>query len=179
MADNAHRAPPACPTQGRRRFQRRLNAWYAHHGRDLPWRRTADPYRILVSEIMLQQTQVERVIPKYHEFLERYPTLEVSPGPRARDVRQTWRPLGYKSARYHLHGIARETVARYDGRFPLTRPLRACDGIGRYTAGAILSVSPIQPGHRPRRHQRRGACSGRVFLGPRRLLRARGERTCG
>ncbi|MBI4242371.1 MAG: A/G-specific adenine glycosylase, partial [Candidatus Rokubacteria bacterium] len=58
----------------RRSFQRRLLAWYQRHRRDLPWRRTRDPYRILVSEIMLQQTQVERVIPKYHEFLARYPT---------------------------------------------------------------------------------------------------------
>ena len=58
-----------------RRFQRRLLAWYARHGRDLPWRRTRVPYRVLVSEIMLQQTQVERVIPKYRQFLRRYPTL--------------------------------------------------------------------------------------------------------
>jgi A/G-specific adenine glycosylase len=66
-----------CPDSGKRRwFQRRLLAWYRRHGRDLPWRRTDDPYRVLVSEIMLQQTQVDRVIPKYHEFLGRYPTLE-------------------------------------------------------------------------------------------------------
>src|SRR5216684_1980377 len=65
------------PDQAAKRlFQRRLLAWYARHGRDLPWRRTREPYRVLVSEIMLQQTQVDRVIPKYHEFLTRYPTFE-------------------------------------------------------------------------------------------------------
>ena len=60
----------------KRRFQRRLLDWYGEHGRDLPWRKTSDPYKILVSEVMLQQTQVDRVIPKYHEFLERYPSFE-------------------------------------------------------------------------------------------------------
>src|SRR5207302_1846949 len=72
----------------RRRFQRRLLRWYAVHGRDLPWRHSRDPYRVLVSEIMLQQTQVDRVIPKYHEFLERYPTFERLA--RARRQRLFW-----------------------------------------------------------------------------------------
>ena len=70
----------------KRAFHRRLLAWYARHGRDLPWRRTREPYRVLVSEIMLQQTQVDRVIPKYHEFLARYPTFEDLARARARDV---------------------------------------------------------------------------------------------
>src|SRR6266508_615942 len=92
----------------RRLFQRRLLAWYARHGRDLPWRRTREPYRVLVSEIMLQQTQVDRVIPKYHQFLARYPTFEDLARARARDVRKTWQPLGYNVRPVHLQGIARE-----------------------------------------------------------------------
>src|SRR6186713_1176381 len=68
---------PPLPNPGRRQwFRRRLLTWYGKHGRDLPWRQTRDPYRVLVSEIMLQQTQVDRVLPKYHEWLERYPTLQ-------------------------------------------------------------------------------------------------------
>src|SRR5215468_4589048 len=76
------RRPVLPKVHARRRFQRRLLGWYAVHRRDLPWRRTTDPYRVLVSEIMLQQTQVDRVVPKYHEFLARYPTLETLAGAR-------------------------------------------------------------------------------------------------
>src|SRR6266508_1511659 len=92
----------------RRRFQRRLLAWYARHRRDLPWRRTADPYHILVSEIMLQQTQVDRVVSKYHEFLGRYPTFESLARARKAEVKRTWYPLGYNVRPVHLQGIARE-----------------------------------------------------------------------
>jgi A/G-specific adenine glycosylase len=159
----------------RRRFQRRLLAWYARHGRDLPWRRTREPYRVLVSEIMLQQTQVDRVIPKYHEFLERYPTLgELAQAP-AREVTKTWRPLGYYRRATHLHGIARETVARYDGRLPDDgAALRRMRGIGRYTAGAILAFAHSQDAALVDTNVRR--VLGRVFLGPRGLKRLRGER---
>ena len=79
----------------KRRFQNRLLKWYAEFGRDLPWRRTVDPYKILVSEVMLQQTQVDRVIPKYHEFLQRYPTLQDLARAKPDEVRKTWYPLGY------------------------------------------------------------------------------------
>jgi A/G-specific adenine glycosylase len=97
---------------------------------------------VLVSEIMLQQTQVERVIPKYHEFLDRYPTLEALATADPADVRRTWYPLGYNIRPVHLHGIARETVARYGGRLPDdARSLTALRGIGRYTAGAVLSFA--------------------------------------
>src|SRR2546430_7538087 len=89
---------------------------------------------------MLQQTQVDRVVPKYHQFLERYPTLEDLAGARARDVRQLWYPLGYNIRPVRLHQIARETVARYGGRPPDTAEgLRGLPGIGRHTAGAVLS----------------------------------------
>ena len=97
---------------------------------------------MLVSEIMLQQTQVERVIPKYHEFLARYPTLEALAAADVADVRRTWYPLGYNIRPVHLHQIAREAVARYGGRLPEDdATLRALRGIGRYTAGAVRSFA--------------------------------------
>src|SRR6516164_7366616 len=79
----------------RRTFRTRLLRWYRRHGRDLPWRKTSDPYHILVSEIMLQQTQVDRVLPKYVEWLSKYPTLHALAEAPEHDVTQTWRPLGY------------------------------------------------------------------------------------
>ena len=113
------RAADAAPRlRARRRFRQGLLRWYARHQRDLPWRRTRDPYHVLVSEIMLQQTQVDRVIPKYHEFLARYPTLEALATADVADVTRTWYPLGYNIRPVHLHGIAREAVARYGGRLP-------------------------------------------------------------
>ena len=97
---------------------------------------------MLVSEIMLQQTQVDRVVPKYHEFLDRYPTLESLAAADPAEVRRAWYPLGYNVRPLHLHGIAREAVARYGGRLPDDdRALRALKGIGRYTAGAVLSFA--------------------------------------
>jgi A/G-specific adenine glycosylase len=126
----------------RRAFQRRLLAWYRAHGRDLPWRNTTDPYEILVSEVMLQQTQVERVIPKYHEFLEKYPTVEHLAEANVDDVRKTWYPLGYNIRPVRLHGIARESVARYGGTIPEDEEdLLSLKGIGRYTAGAVRSFA--------------------------------------
>ena len=97
---------------------------------------------MLVSEVMLQQTQVERVIPKYHEFLGRYPTLETLAAADVADVRRTWYPLGYNIRPIHLHAIAREAVARYGGRLPEDdTALRSLPGIGRYTAGAVRSFA--------------------------------------
>jgi A/G-specific adenine glycosylase len=137
--------PPAASVPSpalRQRFRAGLLRWYTRHRRDLPWRRTRDPYRVLVSEIMLQQTQVDRVIPKYHEFLTRYPTLEALAAADPADVRRTWYPLGYNIRPFHLHGIAREAVARYGGRLPdEAEALRALPGVGRYTAGAVLSFA--------------------------------------
>ena len=133
----------AAPDQRlRRRFREGLLRWYARHRRDLPWRLTRDPYHVLVSEIMLQQTQVERVIPKYHEFLARYPTLADLAAAPLDEVRRTWYPLGYNIRPVRLHGIAREAVARYGGRLPdEDGALLALDGIGRYTAGAVRSFA--------------------------------------
>jgi len=159
----------------RRSFQRRLLTWYRHHGRDLPWRRTRDPYSILVSEIMLQQTQVERVIPKYREFLKRYPTLQALARAPVKEVKRAWYPLGYNIRPVHLHGIARETVARYDGRLPSDeRALRGFKGIGRYTAGAVRSFAFKQDAPILDTNVRR--VLGRVFLGPRRIRALRGQK---
>jgi A/G-specific adenine glycosylase len=123
-------------------FQRRLLSWYRRHRRDLPWRKTTDPYKILVSEIMLQQTQVERVVPKYHEFLSRYPTFEALAGASVREVTKTWYPLGYNIRPVRLHSIACETVERYGGRLPEEpEQLQQFKGIGRYTAGAVATFA--------------------------------------
>jgi A/G-specific adenine glycosylase len=125
-----------------RAFQRRLLRWYAGNRRNLPWRRTSDPYKILVSEVMLQQTQVDRVIPKYREFLKKYPSVTALANASVRDVEATWRPLGYNVRPVRLHAIARETLHRYDGRIPGSMDaLLAFKGIGRYTAGAVMSFA--------------------------------------
>jgi len=159
-----------------RRFQRRLLAWYADHHRDLPWRRTRQPYRVLVSEIMLQQTQVDRVIPKYRQFLRRYPTIRRLARARPEEVRRIWYPLGYNIRPLRLWAIARETVARYGGRLPDdAAALQRLPGIGRYTAGAVLSFAYGLDAAVLDTNVRR--VLGRVFLGPRRLARVRGEKT--
>jgi A/G-specific adenine glycosylase len=134
---------PALPEPlARRRFRRRLLEWYGRYGRDLPWRQTTDPYHILVSEVMLQQTQVDRVLPKYAEWLEKYPTLAALAAAPESDVTETWRPLGYNIRPRRLHAIARESVARYSGTLPSDEPtLRSFKGIGAYTAGAVLSFA--------------------------------------
>ena len=130
------------PAQRLLSFQRRVLAWYHVHQRDLPWRKTRDPYKILVSEIMLQQTQVDRVVPKYREFLRRYPTVESLAKARAADVRRLWYPLGYNVRPHRLRRIAQRAVREHDGRIPDTyEGLLAMDGVGRYTAGAVLSFA--------------------------------------
>ncbi|MBI4553173.1 MAG: A/G-specific adenine glycosylase [Candidatus Latescibacteria bacterium] len=137
-----HKTSAPLDTSLKRTFQRRLLKWYTEHGRDLPWRETSDPYHILVSEIMLQQTQVERVLPKYHEFLGKYPTLEDLAGASVQEVTQAWYPLGYNIRPVRLHTIAREAVEQHGGRLPDDpEVLQSFKGIGRYTAGAILSFA--------------------------------------
>lgn len=115
-----------------------LLTWYASAGRDLPWRATSDPYAILVSEVMLQQTQVERVLPKYHQFLATFPTLAVLASAPTAEVISAWVPLGYNRRAVSLQAIARQVIAEYDGKLPATiEELLKLKGIGRYTAGAI------------------------------------------
>jgi A/G-specific adenine glycosylase len=128
--------------EARQRFRRVLLGWYRRNGRDLPWRRTSDPYHILVSEVMLQQTQVDRVVPKYHEWLDKYPSLEALASASEEEVSQAWRPLGYNIRPRRLQSIARESVARYGGQLPSDHEtLLSFKGIGAYTAGAIRSFA--------------------------------------
>src|SRR6266567_7054344 len=129
-------ALPAPPD--RRRFRQRLLTWYRRHGRDLPWRKTDDPYHILVSEIMLQQTQVDRVLPKYAEWLAKFPTMEVLAKATDGAVNEAWYPLGYNIRPRRLQSIARESVERYGGKLPRDEEtLLSFKGIGAYTAGPI------------------------------------------
>ncbi len=134
-------APLPAPSE-RQRFRRHLLAWYRAHGRDLPWRNTSDPYHILVSEIMLQQTQVDRVLPKYHEWLGKYPSFEVLAEAPPSEVLATWYPLGYNIRPQRLQSIAQQAVANHDGQLPSdAETLLSFKGIGEYTAGAIRSFA--------------------------------------
>jgi len=120
----------------------KLLRWYAGHARDLPWRHTRDPYFIWVSEIMLQQTQVDTVIPYYQRFLVRFPSVNALAEARAEEVLKLWENLGYYSRARHLHAAAKEIVARCGGRLPQDRKeLLGLPGIGEYTAAAILSMA--------------------------------------
>ncbi|MFA5026682.1 MAG: A/G-specific adenine glycosylase [Candidatus Methylomirabilota bacterium] len=127
-------------------FQAELLAWFRRHGRDLPWRRTRDPYRILVSEVMLQQTQVERVRGYYRRFLRTYPTARALAAARPSAVREAWEGLGYYARARNLQAAARQVVETHGGRFP-RRPdeIRALPGVGRYTAGAVASFAYGEP----------------------------------
>jgi A/G-specific adenine glycosylase len=121
-------------------FQELLLAWYDAHARDLPWRKSCDPYRVWVSEIMLQQTRVAAVIAHYHEFLRRFPTVEKLARAREASVLAGWSGLGYYRRARMLHAAAK-LVARL-GAFPATaEELRSLPGIGRYTAAAIASIA--------------------------------------
>ena len=127
----------------RQDFSRRLRAWFGRNRRDLPWRRTRDPYHVLVSELMLQQTQVSRVVDYYGRFLARFPTLESLAASPPRQVRSAWEGLGYYARARNLHAIARSVVAEGS---PATLPadaasLRALPGVGPYTAGAVSSFA--------------------------------------
>ena len=115
-----------------------LLRWYAAEQRNLPWRSTQDAYAILVSEIMLQQTQVERVLPKYQQFLAAFPTLADLAAASTAEVISVWVPLGYNRRAVSLQSIARQVMAEYDGRIPESiDELLKLKGVGRYTAGAI------------------------------------------
>jgi len=122
-----------------------LLAWYDLHGRDLPWRRNPTPYSTLVSEIMLQQTRVEAVLPLYDRFMQRFPTLQDLAGASQDEVLTYWQGLGYYSRARRLHAAARVIVAEHKGRIPDEKSiLRSLPGIGDYTCGAILSMAFAQ-----------------------------------
>ena len=128
-----------------RRFGTLLRRWFRANGRDLPWRKTRDPYHILVSELMLQQTQVSRVVPKYAEFLETFPTLHDIARARPKRVTEAWAGLGYYARARNLHALAKEVTDR--GRDagatlpPDAAGLRELPGVGAYTAGAVSSFA--------------------------------------
>jgi len=123
-------------------FARKLLAWYARHKRALPWRDVHDPYRTWVSEIMLQQTQVETVIPYYQRWLDRFPSVQALAAAPLNDVLAVWEGLGYYSRARNLHRAAQRVAAERGGVLPNTMAeLLALPGIGRYTAGAIASIA--------------------------------------
>lgn len=129
------------------RFRRLVRAHYRRFGRRLPWRRTRDPYRILVSEFMLQQTQVDRVIPKFLAFVERFPRVQVLARAPQREVLRAWQGLGYNRRALMVHRAAKEIVLRHGGRVPRTEEeLVALPGIGAYTAHAIRAFAFNIPG---------------------------------
>ena len=123
-------------------FRRNLLRWFGRAKRDLPWRRTRDPYHIWISEIMLQQTRVAAVIPYYEKFLRRFPNIQSLARARTESVLQLWAGLGYYSRARNLHRAAKEILARHGGKFP-HNPDDALklSGIGEYTAAAVLSIA--------------------------------------
>lgn len=119
-----------------------LLEWFTTNARDLPWRRTRDPYAIWLSEVMLQQTRVETVVPYFERFLRRYPTVSALAGAKLDDVLSMWSGLGYYRRARELHAAAREVTERYGGAIPSeAAELKKLSGIGAYTAGAISSIA--------------------------------------
>jgi A/G-specific adenine glycosylase len=123
-------------------FRERLLQWFEQHKRDLPWRRDRDPYRVWLSEVMLQQTRVAAVIDHYERFLRRFPTVEKLASARESSVLAAWSGLGYYRRARMLHAAARKIVKEYGGKFPENaEKLQSLPGIGRYTAAAIASIA--------------------------------------
>ena len=124
------------------RLSSRLLNWYRHHGRSLPWRGHSDPYAVWVSEIMLQQTRVEAVIPYFEKWMRLFPTIEDLAKASEQEVLNAWEGLGYYSRARNLHKAARVVVEQYNGELPRDlKELRRLPGIGRYTVGAIASIA--------------------------------------
>ena len=123
-------------------FSQQLIQWYHRHHRDLPWRRTIDPYKIWLSEIILQQTRVIQGTPYYERFVETYPTVQSLANAEEQDVLRLWQGLGYYSRARNLHHTARQVVAEFDGKFPDSyAELLKLKGVGEYTAAAIASFA--------------------------------------
>jgi A/G-specific adenine glycosylase len=153
----------------------RLLAWYADNRRDLPWRRTRDPYHIWIAEVMLQQTQVATVVPYYERFMERFPTVEILATASLDDVLKLWEGLGYYARARHLHAAALRVISEFNGRIPDTmEELLSLPGIGRYTAGALLSIAGNQDVPAPDGNARRVLC--RVFAIGEDVTRGPGQR---
>jgi len=129
-----------------RAFKRTVLAHFQSHGRDLPWRKTRDPYRILVSEFMLQQTQVDRVIPKYRSFLKAFPNVSKLARAPLGDVLLAWQGLGYNRRAHHLHEASKEILKRYQKRVPKRiAELETLPGVGPYTARAVATFAYGEP----------------------------------
>jgi A/G-specific adenine glycosylase len=144
----------------RRSLRRAVLTWYDQHARDLPWRRSRDPYRVWISEIMLQQTQVETVRPYFERFVARFPSVIALAAADEADVLRMWEGLGYYRRARQVHQAARQIVQQHEGRFPKqAEQVRGLPGIGRYTAGAVLSIAfdqrqPILEGNTLRLYSR-------------------------
>ncbi|MEM6798223.1 MAG: A/G-specific adenine glycosylase [Planctomycetota bacterium] len=140
--DETIRDDETLPEEWRRAVRRRLLAWYAKNARDLPWRRNRDPYRVWLSEVMLQQTQVETVKPYFARFTAAFPSVDDLAAADEQDVLKLWEGLGYYRRARGLHAAAQKIVAEHAGEFPVDLPtLQKLPGIGRYTAGAIRSIA--------------------------------------
>jgi len=127
-------------------FQTLIWEYYHKNGRKFPWRETYDPYHILVSEIMLQQTQTSRLLKKYKEFLSAFPTVEALANASLVDVLRIWQGMGYNRRAVALHRIARTVIDEFDGEIPASSAaLRTLPGVGSYTASAILAIAFNQP----------------------------------
>lgn len=127
-------------------FTRKLLAWYKRNARVLPWRETRNPYAILVSEFMLQQTQVSRVLEYFPRFMARFPTIAALAGARPKAVMEEWDGLGYYARARNLHKLARHVTRLHDGALPeKPEELRTLPGVGRYTAGAVACFAYEKP----------------------------------
>lgn len=136
------KSTPCATAERHAEFRRRLIRWFRRRGRDLPWRRTRDPYHVIVSEFMLQQTQVSRVEAYYHRFLDRWPTVHALAAAEPAAVRESWEGLGYYRRAANLHRLAQAVVRERAGVIPADPvELRALPGVGRYTAGAVASFA--------------------------------------
>lgn len=147
-----------------RKFQKRVFVWYRKNKRRLPWRGRRDPYKIMVSEVMLQQTQVDRVKEKYAPFLKAFPSVRALANAETRDVLRLWSGLGYNRRAVNLHRAARAIMSKHKGRFPKTvNELNALPGIGAYTAAAVASFAfGVRVAAVDTNHQR---VVGRYFFG--------------
>lgn len=129
-------------------FRKALLSWYQSEKRDLPWRRTSNPYYIWVSEVMLQQTRVDTVIPYYERFIEKYPTMDILAKADEEELLKMWEGLGYYSRVRNLQAGVQEVVAAYGGKVPENRKeISTLKGVGPYTAGAVLSIAFGIPEH--------------------------------
>lgn len=139
------KAPKLAPEQIKS-FRAQIWAFYRHSSRKLPWRNTKKPYRILVSEIMLQQTQVSRVLEKYPVFLKKFPTIKKLSSVSLAEVLRIWQGMGYNRRARYLHEAAQTITQKHHGHIPKTeKELRALPGVGHYTANAILAFTNNEP----------------------------------